>query len=128
MTADSTPILEWLDGSAAAEALNPIMEARGWTLLNGSDSPVLTRARVARDDDGEIVGAFVLQMFPMLGPVFTVHGTDKRLFRDMMCDMRSFLHESKARGWMIVAENPRIAELCEGLGFVKETNPVYWCR
>jgi hypothetical protein len=65
-------------------------------------------------------------MMPMLGPLLVVHGSDPTLLRDLVADMRSFLADSKARGWLIVAENRRIADLCRELGFVQETNPVFW--
>ena len=120
--------LRWLDGPDAAEVLNPLIEARGWLPLNGSSNPVLTRARVAFDKDGEPEGFFVMQLVPMLGPVLVAHGADTALFRQLVADMRAFLKTSGARGWLIVAENPRIAELCREMGFRQETNPVFWSK
>jgi len=118
--------LRWLDGSAAAEALNPLIEARGGMLLNGSDNPILTRARVAFDEDGDVQGYFVLQMIPFLGPMLVVHGSDPVLFRQLASDMLEFMRDSMARGWLIIAENPRIADICRDLGFRQETMPVFW--
>ena len=117
--------MEWVDGSHAAKLLNPLIESRGWTPLNGSDNPKLTRARVVLDSDGDVVGFFCLQMFPMLGPILVVHGSDPFLFRELIEDMRQFLADCEVRGWLIIAEDRRIADLCREMGYQQVPFPVF---
>ena len=115
--------VKWLDGPEAADALNPLIEECGWIPLNGSSNPVITRARVAFDGD-KVVGFFVVQLFPMVGPVLVSEKADPILGAQLLRDTKDFLEKS-ARGWLIVAENPRVAEFCEKLGYEKIDYPVY---
>jgi hypothetical protein len=117
--------LRWLEGPEAAQKLNPMIEAQGWIPLNGSENPVTTRARVAFGDSGEVVGFFVLQLFPMVGPVLIQPDGKPELFRQLMRDMLVFFSDSNARGWMVVAENEKVADLCELLKMQRVEFPVY---
>ena len=117
--------LRWIEGREAAEELDGILSVRGWAPLNPSSSPVITRARVAYDPAGAIAGFFVLQLFPFLGPVWIAPDSPPELLTRLILDMREFLRDSRARGWLIIAEDPRVAALCESTGMTLVRHPVY---
>lgn len=110
----------WMEGPEAVEKLNPLIERRGWALLN----PNTSRAIVALEGD-EIKGYMVLQLFPMLGPTETLTEEGGMVLRGLLSRMGNFMEETNARGYMVVVENPKIGELCERFGMKELEMPVY---
>lgn len=111
----------WLEGDEL-EILEPILAARGWTSLNGK----VARAIGAFDETGKLVGFQVLQLFPMVGPLYVEplsRGTG--IASELTERMRTFLVNAQARGWMVIADAPFTAQLCEAHGMRKVESPVY---
>jgi hypothetical protein len=117
----------WIDNATATDAdwdrIERVLATRGWMALNRA-TPV--RIRIAEDDDGKLCGFFVLQLVPHAGPAWVVPSERGTGLIDVLADdMRNFLVESDARGWMVVADNSIVARMCEARGMVRVTMPVY---
>jgi hypothetical protein len=116
----------WIDGATASDAdwdrIEGILATRGWMSLNRPT----TRIRVAEDDDGTLVGFYVLQMVPHAEPLWVAPSERSSGLADALADdMLRFLVDVRARGWMIVADNPVAARMCEARGMRKIKAPVY---
>jgi hypothetical protein len=88
----------------------------------------LTRIRVA-EDDGKLVAFYVVQMYPHAEPLWlapSVRGTT--LAAELADDMLEYLVEVKARGWMLIADNPLVAKMAEERGMFKVESPVFVTR
>lgn len=116
----------WIDGPVATEdewdRLEGILAARGWMSLNRNT----TRILVAEDEHGTLLGFYCLQLFPHAEPLWTAPSQRGTGLADQLADMMlSFLVEVRARGWMIVADSPYAAKMCEARGMRKLESPVY---
>lgn len=116
----------WIDGFNATDAewnrIEDLLASRGWSSLTRSTSRIL----VAEDDDGELMGFLVLQLYPHTEPLWvrpSARGTD--VAAELSNRMVDFLIEIKARGWMVIADSPFAAKLCEERGMRKLEKPVY---
>jgi hypothetical protein len=122
---------EWIDGPDSQgprpatheewDAIDEVCAARGWMSLNRT----LTRILVAKREDA-IVGFIVLQLVPHSEPLYVApseRGTD--LAASLADQMVEFLLSVKARGWMVVADNPHAKKLCEDRGMTKVKSPVF---
>lgn len=114
----------WIDGAEAVEWLNPVLEHRGWVLLNESTARAMCAFK-----DGRIIGFVVLQMFPhaeplYVDPQFRGQGIAEEL-SERIC---SFMREVRARGWMVIADSPFAEKLCEAQGMKRVEKPVYLAR
>jgi GNAT superfamily N-acetyltransferase len=116
----------WIDGPTATEEewerIDKILEARGWMALNRATSRIL----VAEDPHGILSGVFTFQLIPHTEPMWVspaYRGTD--VAAQLADRMLEFLRENQARGWMIVADNPIAARMCEERGMRRVHAPVY---
>jgi len=115
----------WVEGRDCSQEdwdrIELILAARGWMSL----SRQLTRVRLA-EEDGKILGLFVFQMVPYAGPLWVSPsqrglGLAEALAKEML----DFLVQAEARGWIVVADNPHSAKLCEDFGMRRVEVPVY---
>jgi GNAT superfamily N-acetyltransferase len=115
----------WINGWEATESelrrIEDILAARGWMPLAPDSSRILVA------EDGVVMcGFIILQMVPHTEPLYvapTHRGTD--IAATLADKMVEFLAEIHVRGWMVVADNPIAAKLCEERGMVKIEAPVY---
>lgn len=115
----------WIDGVSASQEewdrIDKFLESRGWMSLNRETSRIWLA-----EEEGEIVGFFVLQWTPQAGPMYVV--PSKRgsgLANELADDMLNYLIGAKARGWFIVADSPHVPAMCEARGMHKIPVPVY---
>jgi hypothetical protein len=109
--------LKWLEGQDAVNKLNPILQVRNWTLLN----PATCRALVA-EEDGEVKGFCVLQMFPMVGPF---ESQDPSVTLPLVREMKDFLDRVGARGYLVIADSEWTKKICEYQDLQKVESPVF---
>lgn len=84
-----------------------------------------SRVLVAEDETG-LCGFYVLQLIPHAEPLWTaprVRGTE--VARALATQMKDYLDEADARGYMAVADNPIAARMCESFGMQRIVSPVY---
>jgi hypothetical protein len=110
----------WLEPNEL-HLLSPVLESNGWAGLNPHSCLV-----DAVFDGDSLVGFFVLQTYPILGPMWV----DPKLRGDgiplaMTATMRSMLDEIKARGWLVIADSPHTEILCKLFGMRRVESPVY---
>jgi hypothetical protein len=125
----SDPTYRWVDGPTATDEewdkIEGILASRGWMSLNRPT----TRILVADDADGSLLGFICLQMVPHTEPLFVRPSQRGTGLAETLADkMLEFMLSIQARGWMVVADNPIAAELCESRGMVKVESPVYIAR
>lgn len=114
---------KWLDGSECVETLNPILEMRGMSLLNEGTSRALGAYQ-----DGELVMALVLQLFPVAGPLIRSDNFKRDngdLSRELSERMHQFLRECEARDCMVICDSPLTERLAQRHGMTKLESPVY---
>ena len=84
-----------------------------------------TRILVA-EEEGELAGFLPLQLLPHTEPLWvkpSKRGSDIAV--TLADKMVEFLTEMQVRGFMVVADNPFAAKICESHGMVKLESPVY---
>lgn len=84
-----------------------------------------SRVLIAEDHDG-LCGLYCLQLVPHAEPMWTaprVRGTE--VARALASQMKDFLDEADARGYMAIADNPLAARMCESFGMRRVESPVY---
>lgn len=116
-----TITFRWLEGEEATDWLNPVLQSRGWALLN----PATSRALCAFQDE-RMIAFHVLQLYPHAEPMFVdpeFRGTG--LAEDLADRMYAFLREVRARAYMVVAESPFAEQLCKARGMKRVEYPVY---
>jgi GNAT superfamily N-acetyltransferase len=112
--------IRWLDGEALRE-LEPTLKARGWMALNKE-----TSRAIAAFDNGRLVGFFVLQAVPYLGPLYVDTGWRGTGVSTQLVDaMVEFLRDISCRGAMLVAENPHASRLAEAFKMERINSPIY---
>ena len=105
----------------AVEALNPVIDSEHWAALNGPT----TRA-ICAFENGELVGAFVLQAHPLLGPLWVRDGLrDGDLSKKLAQEMETFLHNIDYRGALAICDSPASEKLCRKFGMTQIKVPVY---
>ena len=115
--------LRWLSQGEVLELVNPVCAARGWAELNLDTSRVL-----GAFEDGQLVEFFVLQLFPLLGPLLRVDNEKRdggETTRKLVTEMQDYLEKEQARGSFAVAESPVTRRLCERFGMKPLNVPVY---
>lgn len=116
----------WVNGIDASQAewdrIESLLAVRGWMSLNRATS----RIRIAQSHSGELLGFHVFQLIPSAGPLFvTPSARGSGIAEQLADDMVEFFVESSARGWIVVADNPAAARLCEARGMTKIASPIY---
>lgn len=108
----------WIHGEDV-HLLDDIVAANGWTPLNSS-----SLALVAMDDDG-IAGFHVLRLVPI--PTLWVRPDlrGSRLALELAEDMEKFLTDTNSKGFIVIADDPASAKICEKFGMRRITSPVY---
>ena len=113
---------EWLTGQDAVNALQGLVVSQGWAPLN----PLTTKARVAFDEDGLIIGFLILQLHPIVGPEWVIPDQRNGIIRKALeSDMREFAQGSQIRGYLVIAESPVTERTCKQSGMAKVPWPVY---
>jgi len=115
----------WIDGPSAKpediEKIEDVLSARGWMSLNPSTSRILVAERA-----GELKGFIVLQLIPHTEPLWVAPSMRSSGIAETLADkMAEFMAEVHARGYMVVAEHPSAAKLCEERGMKRVDAPVY---
>ena len=115
----------WINGTEATEqewqAVDLILEARGWMALNRETSCILLA-----EENGQIVGLMVVQLVPSAGPLYVdPQHSGSGLAEELSDDMLRWLVDNQARGWLVIADNPYTSRLCEARGMKRITRPVY---
>jgi len=117
-------IYRWLTPEEILTLANPVLQFHGWAQLNVPTSQVLG----AFADDGLPVELFVLQLFPILGPLVRVDNERRdngEISRALATKMQEFLEANEARGCMAIADSPITERLCERFEMKKLDVPVY---
>ena len=112
-------VIKWLSGEDL-EVINPIIEERGWT------PPPKSALVLACFDEQGLAGFHVLRLVPHAEPLWVrkdLRGTG--LATELAAEMHNFLVETGTHGFMVIADDPAAAQLCERFGMVKVTSPVY---
>lgn len=103
-------------------SINPVLAFRGWAQLNTETARVLG----AYDDDRKLVEIMAIQLYPLLGPLLRLDGTDAgETTRELATRMEAYLIENDVRGVLAVADNPVSERLCKRMEMTKVLNPVY---
>jgi GNAT superfamily N-acetyltransferase len=111
----------WMEGKEACEWLNGFLEHKGWTMLNE-----FTARALCAMENGRVVGFYVLQLFPHAEPLYVDPEYRGTGISDKLADlMHEYLKEARARGYMVIADNPLAAKMCEAHGMKRVTAPVY---
>lgn len=122
---DTTITTRWINLWEATKAeiteIDFLVESRGEMKLNLNTSRVLIAER-----DSRIVGFLVFQLVPHIEPMW-IHedyrGTG--LSQQLADEMFKYIHQSKVRGAVAVAENPAVSALCEAHDMHMVEHPVY---
>lgn len=111
----------WMEGTEAAQKLNPILKAEDWTPLD----PRLTRANTILQGS-EVLGLLVYRLFPVIGPLW-VHPDFRNgeLSKAMVRAMLEFLNRAEVPGYLVIADNPVSERFCRLQGMKKVESPVY---
>lgn len=110
----------WVEGDELI-ILEPIIEAHGWTSLNGKTCRALCAFKGA-----ELVGFHVFQLFTFVGPLWldrSMRGSG--VAEDLVDGMVGFMKSVEARGYLVIADNPHAARMCEANGMRRIESPVY---
>lgn len=104
------------------DRIEGILVVRNWMSLNRPTSQVL----LAEDAEGQLLGFMVLQLVPHPEPLFVIPSQRASGIAEELADrMLTFMVSIQTRGWMVVADNPAAAKLCEARGMTKLDCPVY---
>jgi len=110
----------WLDWEDL-KLLDVVLESKGIASLNQATSRGL-----GIFDGEQLVGFCVLQLFPLLGPLWldpTYRG--QGLAEQVADKILEFLNETNARGYIAIADSPHTNKLCERIGMHKLDSPVF---
>jgi len=100
------------------------MSRFGWTPLD----PVFSKALIAEDEEGKIVGFNVVQLCIRPEPLWVKpenRGEKWGLAMELAKQMDAHLREVGAVYWEVKAKSPFIEDICKSFGMEKETLPVY---
>lgn len=93
------------------DRLKPVMEEFGWTPLN----PYFSKALIAENEQGQIVGFNVLQMVARPEPLWVAkqyRGEMSGLASELAAQMIEHLREAQCPYWAIKTESPYVERLC----------------
>jgi hypothetical protein len=113
----------WIEGKEL-DRLKTVMENHGWTPLD----PIFSKALIAEDESGEIVGFNVLQVVLRPEPLWVepMHrGRGDDLAMQLSTRMISHLRDSGVNYWEIRAKSPYVERLCEANGMIKIEVPMF---
>jgi hypothetical protein len=115
-------IFKWITGSEL-ERLTPVFEKFGWTPLD----PVFSKALIAEDEEGEIVGFNVLQVCLRPEPLYVApaYRGENGIAMELAAQMAKHLKDSGAVYWEVKARTPFVEAICTANGMEKETLPIY---
>jgi ribosomal protein S18 acetylase RimI-like enzyme len=117
-TADVT--YRWLEPDELPK-VDPIIKQHMWMPL----SEVASRVR-AVEREGKIIGFCVLQFVPYCGPMYIEPEYRGAGIAERLADeMKGFMEESEARGWIATAESAHARKLLEDRGMHLLTLPIY---
>lgn len=114
---------EWLTPEQIEWLVNPVLQVKGMAILNPDCCRVL-----GAWEDGRLIQSFTIQLFPVLGPLVkhdNLHRDNGDVSRELTTKMHEYLDESKARGYLVIADSPITARLCDRHGMSKINSPVY---
>lgn len=117
-------MVRWLVDAEIIEHVNPALAARGWAELNLDTCRVLG----AFSEDGSMEEFFVLQLFPLLGPMLRINNEKRdagETTRELAEFMYDYLQKEQARGFFAIAESPFTKRLCMRFGMKPLDAPVY---
>jgi len=122
----SEPTYRWINGPEATDSewdrIENILVARGWASLNRLASRIL----VAEDSEGQLLGFLVAQYMIHTEPLWVLPSKRASGIAEELADqMLEYMIEINARGWIVVADNPASANLCEARGMTRIESPVY---
>lgn len=104
------------------EAIDKVLQKYHWMSLNRQ----LTRVLLAEDEEGKMVGFSVIQLIPNLGPLHVEKShRGMGVADELAAKTVEFMVQSKARGWIVVADSEHSVKLAEGQGMTKLQSPVY---
>lgn len=104
--------------------LEPIFQEYGGDLPD----PNLSAIRVARNDEGRIVGFAVLQLIPHLEPMFIEEGYRAKVnWREFQTAIEGLFDKDRGGSYYIFPSDERIAKLCKRGGMV-EVETKAWRR
>lgn len=114
----------WVDGPTASDEdwnkIEGVLALRGWMSLNRNTTRILVAEK------GDTMAFHVFQFVPYCGPLFvppSMRGTG--VAEELADKMMEFLADIQIRGWIVTAESPFAAKLCEDRGMTKVEQPVY---
>lgn len=115
----------WLEPSEIDEWVNPVLRQKGWALLNCNEEQPTCRVLGAFDDI-MLVGFNVLQLTPMVGPLYvSPDHRDGSVSRELVQEMHAWLGQVGARGYMAVCDSPVSERMCQRYGMTALASPVY---
>lgn len=115
----------WVDGRTATkqewDGVDKILESRGWMSLNRETTRILIA-----EDEKELAGFNCLQLIPHLGPMYVARKYRGTPVANMLADkMSNFMYDNEARGFLVIAEHPIVAKMCEERGLIRVSFPVF---
>lgn len=113
----------WI-GGGELDRLKPVMESYGWTPLD----PVFSKALIAEDESGKIIGFDVLQVVLRPEPLWVEpkhRRGEEDLAMQLATRMADHLKECGCAYWEIRAKSPFVARLCEANGMTKLEDPTF---
>ena len=115
----------WLKNDEIEAWVQPVIQQRGWALLNINDERPSCRVLGAFDGI-EFVGFLVLQMHPVIGPAWSdaLHRRGE-VSRELADRMHAFLEETHTRGAITICESPVSERLAQRHGMKPVEYPVY---
>lgn len=116
--------IRWLTDEEVLGIVNPACAQRGWAQQNTG----MCRVLGAFYESGELIEFFVLQMYPMLGPLLRLDNINVdggEVTRELTKRMEEYLIETNARGYMTIADSPLTVRLCERFGMTRVESPVF---
>lgn len=117
--------IRWLTAGEFPEA-NAEIQQRGWAPLNEPTSRIL-----GAFDGDTLVEVFVLQLYPLLGPLVRLdaryrdHGETSLALVD---EMYEFLEQNDARSYLAICDHPATERLCQRFGMVRIEKPIFTTR
>lgn len=112
----------WIEGKEL-ERLKPVFDKFKWSELN----PYFSKAIVAEDEDGEIIGFNVLQMVAHPEPLYVEkeYRGSRGVASELASQMTNYLRSINAPYWMIRTNSPHVAKLCIENGMVKSSASLF---
>jgi len=113
---------KWLVGQELIDAVDPILQAKGWTALNIHTS----RAVCYFNAEGRCIGFSCLQLFPHVGPQWVADDYRGTGISESLADeMWDYLKEVQCRGFLVIADSPHSEKLCREKKMTLVESPVY---